>query len=435
MSDTIFALASGAGLGAISVIRVSGPASDAALLAMCGALPPARRASLRKIHHPQSHALLDQGLVLRFPGPQSFTGEDGFELHVHGGRAVAAGVLGALGLCEGLRLAEPGEFARRAFRNGKLDLTEAEGLADLIEASTAAQRDQALALAGGRLRDQAQAWRSVILSLQAQAEASIDFSDEADVPANVWEDFAAEVKALAQSMEVALSEGRRGEIVRTGFTVVLAGPPNAGKSSLMNALARRDVAIVSAIPGTTRDLIEVSLDLDGMPVVLVDTAGLREASDEVEQEGIRRTRARVAAADLVLWLVAPDQKQESSVLPDAPVVLIGAKSDLGVIDSEAEPSLSLSALSGQGVDDLLGFIAEQARNALRPEEPALMSRERHRIAIREACAALGRINQNMPVEVAAEELRTAARVLASMIGLVGPEDVLGEIFSRFCIGK
>ena len=435
MSDTIFALASGAGLCAISVIRVSGPASDAALKSLCGALPQPRRASLRKIRHPHSNALLDQCLVLRFPGPRSFTGEDGFELHIHGGRAVAAAVLGALGLCHGLRLAEPGEFARRAFLNGKLDLTEAEGLADLIEASTSAQRDQALALAGGRLRDQAQAWRSSMLALQAQAEAAIDFSDEGDVPAHVWDGFAAQVRTLAQSMQLALAEGRRGEILRSGFTVVLAGPPNAGKSSLMNALARRDVAIVSSIPGTTRDLIEVSLDLDGMPVILVDTAGLRDAGDEIEQEGIRRTRARASAADLVLWLVAPGQAVDGAVILDASVIRIGTKSDLGPIESEVELSLSLSARTGQGVDDLLKLVAERARDALRPEEPALMSRERHRIAIQEACEALGRIREEIPVEVAAEELRLAARALASMIGLVGPEDVLGEIFSRFCIGK
>ena len=435
MSDTIFALASGAGLCAISVIRVSGPGSDAALCSLCGSLPEPRRASLRKIHHPHSGDLLDQCLVLRFPGPQSFTGEDGFELHIHGGRAVAAGVLAALGCCEGLRLAEPGEFARRAFLNGKLDLTEAEGLADLIEASTAAQRDQALALAGGRLREQAQTWRTAILGLQAQTEAAIDFSDEADVPPNVSEGVAAQVTALAKSMQLALAEGRRGEILRSGFTVVLAGAPNAGKSSLMNALARRDVAIVSSIPGTTRDLIEVSLDLDGMPVILVDTAGLRDAGDEIEQEGIRRTRARASAADLVLWLVAPGQQDDGVAISDAPVIRIGTKSDLGAIESDAEPLLSLSARTGQGVDDLLRLIAARARDALRPEEPALMSRERHRIAIREACEALGRIREEMPVEVAAEELRMAARSLASMIGLVGPEDVLGEIFSRFCIGK
>ena len=435
MSDTIFALASGAGLCAVAVIRVSGPSSDRALLALCGDLPAARRASLRKIYHPRSRSLLDQCLVLRFPGPLSFTGEDGFELHVHGGRAVVAGALEALGLCEGLRLAEPGEFARRAFLNGKMDLTEAEGLADLIEASTSAQRDQALALAGGRLRDQAQAWRSAILGLQAQAEAAIDFSDEGDVPANVQDGFVLAVEDLSSSMQAALADGRRGEILRNGFTVVLAGPPNAGKSSLMNALARRDVAIVSSTPGTTRDLIEVSLDLDGMPVILVDTAGLRDAGDDVEQEGIRRTRVRAAAADLVLWLVDPDQAEDAVALPDAPMLRIGTKSDLRRIESAPKQALCLSARTGEGVHALLELIARRAREALRPEEPPLMSHERHQFAIREACAALGRIQPVMPPEVAAEELRMAARALASIIGLVGPDDVLGEIFSRFCIGK
>ena len=435
MSDTIFALASGAGLCAISVIRVSGPASDAALSSLCGSLPAPRRASLRRIHHPRTRELLDQCLVLRFPGPGSFTGEDGFELHIHGGRAVAAGVLGALSLSDGLRLAEPGEFARRAFLNGKLDLTEAEGLADLIEATTSAQRDQALALAGGRLREQAQAWRGAILGLQAQAEAAIDFSDEGDVPADIWEGFSGAVRGLSDQIMGALADGRRGEVLRNGFTVVLAGAPNAGKSSLMNALARRDVAIVSSIPGTTRDLIEVSFDLDGMPVILVDTAGLRDAGDEIEQEGIRRTMARASAADLVLWLTAPDQDDDAGVIVDAPVLRIETKSDLRSIESDPKRRLRLSARTGDGIDALLGLIAERAREAMRPEEPALISRERHRIGLCEACEALGRITPGLPVEVAAEELRIAARALAGIIGLVGPEDVLGEIFSRFCIGK
>ena len=435
MSDTIFALASGAGLCAVSVIRVSGSGSDAALSSLCGSLPAARRASLRRIRHPRSHQLLDHCLVLRFPGPGSFTGEDGFELHIHGGRAVATGVLEALSLCEGLRLAEPGEFARRAFLNGKLDLTEAEGLADLIEATTSAQRDQALALAGGRLREQAQAWRSAILGLQAQAEAAIDFSDEGDVPADIWDGFSAAVRSLSDEIMAALADGRRGEVLRNGFTVVLAGAPNAGKSSLMNALARRDVAIVSAIPGTTRDLIEVSFDLDGMPVILVDTAGLRDAGDEIEQEGIRRTKARASAADLVLWLQAPGQSDEVELGMDAPVLRIATKSDLRSIESDPEHALRLSARTGEGVDALLGLISQRARETLRPEEPALVSRERHRVALRDACEALGRIKAGLPVEVAAEELRIAARALAGIIGLVGPEDVLGEIFSRFCIGK
>ena len=435
MSDTIFALASGAGLCAISVIRVSGPHADQALAALGGALPDPRRASLRKIRHPRSGLLLDEALVLRFPGPTSFTGEDGFELHIHGGRAVVAGVLEELGACQHLRPAEAGEFARRAFLNGKLDLTQAEGLADLIEANTSAQRSQALAMAGGRLRDQAQDWRCAILGLQAQAEAEIDFADEGDVPSDVAADIVKGIRTLSLSMEVALADGRRGEILRQGFTVVLAGPPNAGKSSLMNALVRRDVAIVSAIPGTTRDLIEVSLDLDGLPVTLVDTAGLREAGDEIEMEGIRRTRARAAAADLVLWLTAPGQGDTPSGMPQAPMDYIHTKADLLSLDADPEQELSLSTRTGVGVDALLALISGRAHAALRPDEPVLMSRERHRIALRGALSAFERVGPGSPVEVVAEELRVAARALASIIGLVGPEEVLGEIFSRFCIGK
>ncbi len=379
--------------------------------------------------------MLDEALVLRFPGPGSFTGEDGFELHIHGGRAVTAGVLGALGECLNLRIAEPGEFTRRAFLNGKLDLTEAEGLADLIEATTSAQRDQALAQAGGRLRAQAQLWRRAILELQSRAEADIDFSDEGDVPIDVTADLAPKIGLLAASMHAALAEGRRGEMLRQGFTVVLAGAPNAGKSSLMNALIRRDVAIVSTIPGTTRDLIEASLDLDGLPVTLVDTAGLREAVDEIEKEGIRRTLTRAQSADLVLWLTESGEAMDLSGLPEAPILRIRSKCDLGAIESDPEQMHRLSAHSGEGVNELLDLIAERARLTLKPEEPPLMSRERHRRGIVEALLALERIVPGLPAEVAAEELRLAARALASIIGLVGPEDVLGEIFSRFCIGK
>ena len=435
MPDTIFALASGAGLCAISVIRVSGARSDHALRALCGSLPEPRRASLRRISDPRTGKLLDQCLLLRFPGPGSFTGEDGFELHIHGGRAVTAGVLEALGTIQGLRPAQPGEFARRAFLNGKLDLTEAEGLADLIEANTSAQRDQALALVGGRLRDQAQRWRSAVLELQARVEAEIDFSDEGDVPDDVVSGLRQRVTSLGDKMLAALADGRRGEVLRQGFTVVLAGAPNAGKSSLMNVLARRDVAIVSAIPGTTRDLIEVSLDLEGIPVTLVDTAGLREAGDEIEQEGIRRTRARAEAADLVVWLSEPGTEDDVSDLPDGPMLRILSKADLRAIESGPEQGLRVSAETGEGVDALLTMIVERARTALRPEEPALLSRERHRHAIREAVDALERIGDGIPLEVAAEELRMAVRALGCIIGLVGPEDVLGEIFSRFCIGK
>ena len=435
MPDTIFALASGAGLCAVSVVRVSGPDARQALRSICRAAPAPRHAALRQIRHPVTGGLLDRCLVLTFSGPHSFTGEDGFELHIHGGRAVAAGVLEALGSIPRCRLAEPGEFTRRAFLNGKLDLTEAEGLVDLIEANTAAQRDQALSQVGGHLRDRAQNWRQVVLELQARAEAEIDFSDEGDVPQDVTRGLLTGIKALIEQMQAALADGRRGEILREGFTVVLAGAPNAGKSSLMNVLAQRDVAIVSSIPGTTRDLIEVHLDLDGLPVTLVDTAGLREAGDEIEQEGIRRTHARARAADLVLWLCAPEDTNEQEPLHDASVLRILSKADLRIIESPPEQGHRLSAATGEGVDDLLRMIIEQARQALRPEDPPLLVRERHRQAIIEAAVALGRISDLTPLEVAAEELRIAARALGCIIGLVGPEDVLGEIFSRFCIGK
>ena len=434
MSDTIFALASGAGICAISVIRVSGPQSDETLVGLSGGLPQPRRAVLRTIRDPNTGLALDRCLVLRFPGPASFTGEDGFELHVHGGRAVVSGVLSALAACPGLRLAEPGEFARRAFLNGKLDLTEVEGLADLIEANTSAQRDQAMVLAGGSLRAQAQIWRRALLSLQAMVEADIDFSDEGDVGPDVASGLLTEAARLSVQMGEALADGRRGELLRDGFTVVLAGAPNAGKSSLMNALVKRDVAIVSSIPGTTRDLIEATLDLDGLAVTFVDTAGLRETSDEIEREGVRRTIARVRTADLVLWLCEGPEDQPPD-FPQTPVMRILSKSDLHGVESDPVRGHALSALSGAGVDDLVLLIGSHAKAALRPEEPALVSRERHRTGLRDACAALDRLGPGQPLEVAAEELRLAARALGSIIGFVGAEDVLGEIFSRFCIGK
>lgn len=433
MSETIFALASGAGLSAIAVIRASGQQADEVLAKLCGDLPEARRASLRKLRHPVSGQLLDEALVLRFGAGASFTGEPSFELQTHGGLAVIEGVLEALGQCAGARMAEPGEFARRAFLNGRLDLTSAEGLADLIEARTQAQRDQALALAGGYLRAKASAWRAELLELQAQLEAEIDFSDEGDVPDDVARGFELKVGDLRQSMEAALADGRRGEVLRQGFTVVLAGRPNAGKSSLMNALARREVAIVSATPGTTRDVIEVTLNLDGVPVVLVDTAGLRDSGDEVEQEGIRRARARAESADLVLWLVGPGEAESEPRLGDVPLWRIGTKSDLGGFDSDSKRMISVR--TGEGVSELLSDLSILARQSLRPDEPALISRERHRQALAQALECLSRIRPDLPLEVCAEEVRLAARALSSLIGLVGPEDVLGEIFGRFCIGK
>jgi tRNA modification GTPase len=302
-SSTIFALSSGHGRAGLAVIRLSGPAAGTALAAVAGGVPKPRFAALRLIRDPQTNELLDQGLVLWFPGPKSETGEDMAELHIHGGRAVIAGVLEALGKIEGCRMAEPGEFARRGFENGKLDLTGVEGLADLVEAETAAQRRQALGQAGGKLYRLYEGWRQRLIGAMAQLEAAIDFSDEPDVAKGTANRARSEVKALAADISAHLDDGRRGELLREGFRVVLAGPPNAGKSSLLNALAQRDVAIVSEEPGTTRDVIEVRLDLGGLPVIVSDTAGLREAPGKVEQEGMRRTLKRAREAELIFWII------------------------------------------------------------------------------------------------------------------------------------
>jgi tRNA modification GTPase len=434
--DTICAQASGAGRAAIAVIRISGPATGEILRALCG-LPEARHASLRTIRDPRTETLLDRGLVLWFPAPASFTGEDMAELHVHGGRAVVANVLDAALSIDDVRLAEPGEFAARAFENGKIDLTEVEGLADLINAETDAQARQALAQAGGSLRRLYEAWRGQLLPAQALAEAGLDFADEADVAANVTSNVGAIVAELISQISNHLAD-RRGERLRDGFRVVIVGAPNAGKSSLLNALARRDVAIVSEEAGTTRDIIEVYLDLDGLPVILTDTAGLREASGKVEIEGMRRALARAEAADLVLWLI--DAKKPVSAPPESlargrvPFLPVRNKIDLAPVG--AAEGISLSAKTGEGIDTLVAELKARAREALvaGAESPAV-TRARHRAELEGALAALERSRTAGPPELKAEELRIAARHLGRLTGNIDVEEVLGAIFSEFCIGK
>ena len=434
--DTICAQASGAGRAAIAVIRISGPATGEILRALCG-LPAARHASLRTIRDPRTETLLDRGLVLWFPAPASFTGEDMAELHVHGGRAVVANVLDAALSIDDVRLAEPGEFAARAFENGKIDLTEVEGLADLINAETDAQARQALAQAGGSLRRLYESWRGKLLRAQALAEAGLDFADEADVAANVTTNVGAIVAELILQISNHLAD-RRGERLRDGFRVVIVGAPNAGKSSLLNALARRDVAIVSEEAGTTRDIIEVHLDLDGLPVILTDTAGLREASGKVEVEGIRRALARVEAADLVVWLI--DAKKPVSAPPEplargrVPFLAVRNKIDLAPVG--AAEGISLSAKTGEGIDTLVAELKARAREALvaGAESPAV-TRARHRAELEGALAALERSRTAGPPELKAEELRIAARHLGRLTGNIDVEEVLGAIFSEFCIGK
>jgi tRNA modification GTPase len=434
--DTICALSSGAGRAGIAVIRISGAAAREVLRQLCGTLPQPRRASLRKLS--RSGLALDRGLVLWLPGPASFTAEDMAELHIHGGRAVVGRVIEAVLAVRSVRLAEPGEFAARAFANGKLDLTEIEGLADLINAETEAQARQALTQAEGGARAPYEAWREELLRAQALVEAGLDFADEGDVAANATVEADAVVARLIAAMAGHLKD-RRGERLRCGFRVVIAGAPNAGKSSLLNALARRDVAIVSEEAGTTRDAIEVHLDLRGLPVIVIDTAGLREAEGAVEKEGIRRALARAQDADLVLWVVDALAPQWT-----APPPLVAAKTpQIAVLNKiDLAPSvtggdLQVSAKTGAGLEALVTLLSDQAQEALGlGEGSGVVTRARHRVELEGAVTALNRFRQETGApELKAEELRSAATHLGRLTGRIDVEEVLGAIFSEFCIGK
>jgi tRNA modification GTPase len=441
--NTIFALSSGRPPVAIAVIRVSGPAARFGLETLIGRIPEPRKASLARVRDPASGEVIDEAVALWFPGPNSETGEDTAELQLHGGRAVIAGVLAALGRLEGLRPAEAGEFTRRAFENGRLDLTAVEGLADLIYAETEAQRRQAFRQLKGLLGDRAETWRGRLIEALALVEARIDFSDEADVPEDLLRPALAIAQELAGEIRVALAGAERGERLRDGLVVAIAGPPNAGKSTLLNRIARREVAIVSPFAGTTRDIIEVHLDLDGYPVTLLDTAGIRPTDDPVEQEGVRRAQERAAAADLVLWVVEAGDGRPMADRPmaDTPTWLVRNKLDL--IDSVEEQSATtrtflLSATAGTGLDELIGALAEFARDYFVTGEPALVTRERHRQALRDTVAALeraGREGAGGREDIVAEELRLATRTLGRLTGRVDVEDILDVIFRDFCIGK
>lgn len=379
---------------------------------------------------PVQQDAIDQALVLRFDAPASFTGEDVVELHVHGGRAVVAALFAVLGRIEGLRLAEPGEFTRRAFDNGRLDLSQAEGLADLIAAETDMQRVQALAQAGGRLRGQVEQWRARLVAILADIEALIDFAEEeAEVAAGVTATLDP-IDALRADICAALATAALGERLRDGFTIVISGAPNVGKSSLLNALAGRDVAIVTPVAGTTRDIIELPLDLGGIAAVLVDTAGLRDTDDVVEAEGIRRARARAAEADLVLNLVLPGMEAASTGLA------IVNKSDLadGFIGWR-DGVLHMSAATGAGIDQLLVYLRAWAAAQVPAHEPVLVSRARHRDALQLCHDELLHAAGEPDLVLRAESLRLAARALGRITGRVDVEELLDSIFSRFCIGK
>lgn len=437
--DTIFALSSGRPPVAIAVIRVSGPRAGDALRALTGRLPEPRRAAFARLRDPRTGEGIDDALALFFPGPKSETGEDTVELQVHGGRAVIAAVFNALSQIEGLRPAEAGEFTRRAFENGKLDLTGVEGLADLIYADTEAQRRQALRQLQGLLGDRAENWRRRLIETQALAEAGIDFSDEADVASDVLQKSLAAARQLASEIGDALKDAKRGERLREGLVVAIAGPPNAGKSTLLNRIARREAAIVSPYAGTTRDVIEVHLDLDGYPVTLLDTAGIRETDDPVEREGVARARARAAAADLVLWVTdASDASTGTAPKGTASQWLVHNKIDIAQQEgsSAGGSDYRVSATTGEGMETLLAALTAFARDSMGALEPAIVTRERQRRLLEEAAASLRRaIDVAEREDVFAEELRMAARALGRLTGRVDVEDILDVIFRDFCIGK
>jgi tRNA modification GTPase len=435
--DTIFAPASGAGRAAIAIVRLSGPLCSEALHAIApGTDFPDRRAVLRTLRYPQSQEPLDRALITRFQAPRSFTGEDMAEISVTGGRAVTSAVVRALAFVPGLRPAEPGEFAWRAFMNGKIDLSEVEGLADLVEAETEAQRRQAQRIAGGALSRACEAIRTSLIEAMAAVETQIDFTDVEDSSDFTLDSVKGAARAAIERIDGALATADSARRLREGFTVVIAGPPNVGKSTLMNALARRDVAITSPIPGTTRDLIEVFLDLRGYPVILVDTAGIRDAHDPIEREGVARARRKAESADLTLWLSDGDDRQAPSL--ESPTLAVRTKIDLKGADAPAgSANLAVSAKTGAGIDRLLDVIADLAEERMSSHEPALLTLERHRRGFEDARQALASTlaPDAAEPELIAEDLRRAASAMDRIVGRIGVEDVLGEIFARLCVGK
>ncbi len=450
--DTIFALASGAGRAGIAVWRISGPGAGAAFTALTGrALPPPRQAVRIRVGEGVTGDIIDDGIGLWFQAPESFTGEDVAELHLHGGPAVMAAVTEALGAIDGLRLAEPGEFSRRAFENGKFDLTQAEGLADLVNAETESQRRQARRQFDGALATVFEDWRGRLIAALAGAEAAIDFVDEDDVPADPMATLDHNISGILDEITLYLDDNHRGERLRDGIYIAIIGAPNVGKSSLLNGLARREAAIVSEFAGTTRDVIEVHLNLGGVPVIIADTAGLGEAGDAIEGEGIRRARARAAAADVKLALFDaqswPHMDDATRSLADGDTIIVVNKSDLadprggaGPLHYQDRPVEVISALHGDGMAGLVQRIEREVTGRIETAGPPALTRARHRAALEDCVQALKRCQaaitqESAAPELVAEDLRLAARALGRITGRIDVEDVLDAIFKEFCIGK
>ncbi|ASP35160.1 tRNA uridine-5-carboxymethylaminomethyl(34) synthesis GTPase MnmE [Labrenzia sp. VG12] len=449
MADTIFALSSGAVPSGVAVIRVSGPRTREIVECLCGRLPEPRKAMLSRLAHPQTGDVLDEALVLYFEGPASFTGEDVAEFQCHGGRAVVAGLLSVLSGFNDCRPAEAGEFTRRAFDRGRMDLTEVEGLADLIAAETESQRRQALRQMGGALGTLYENWRKRLIHMRAMIEADFDFADEEDVPGSVADEVWKEASGLHGEIADHLVRSKSGERLRSGLQVVLMGAPNAGKSSLLNAIAGRDVAIVTEEAGTTRDVIEVHLDLGGYPVTLVDTAGLRQTDGIVEREGIRRAEEKGRSADLILWAVEPDGVElndPAAGLPEdlrshVPVWTVRTKSDLETLPEQDSSGtiqeIACSSKSADGMTPLFTRLTRFAEETISLGEAPLATRERHRHYLTECLAGLRTAveSEHLPGELRAEDLRRAADALGRITGRIDVEDLLDVIFRDFCIGK
>lgn len=424
-ADTIVALSSGRPPAAIAIVRVSGPRAHNAATGLAGHLPPVRTASLRTIVDPSNGVAIDEALLLRFDAPGTATGENIVEFHCHGGRAVVDAILRALQSLDGIRLAEPGEFTRRALANGRIDLTEAEGLADLLSAETELQRRSAMTRAGGALRARLDEWRDDLLALSAQAEVAIDYADEEDAATGLT--LGPKLERLAQDMSV-LVDAPRVEPLRDGIRVAVAGPPNAGKSSLVNALAQNERAIVTPIPGTTRDVIEVPLAIGGVPFVLVDTAGIRHSNDEVEAIGIGRAHGEIERADILLWLGAVGEA------PNHPVVVrLGPKADLAGAET-AGTDLAISSVTSQGIPELLALLMQRADRLLPKGDELALDRRQHDLLEQAQAALMRGVGLSDPVLIA-EELRIARHAIDQISGRAGVEDLLDALFNRFCLGK
>jgi tRNA modification GTPase len=437
VQDTIFALSSGHLPSGIAVIRVSGGSAISIMRSICGDLDEVGRLYLRTFRDPASGEVIDIGLAVRFLGPKSFTGEDCCEFHVHGGQAVVRRFLDVLNDFDGCRIAEPGEFSKRAFENGKLDLTEIEGLSDLIAADTELQRQQALRLSGGVFRRQVEEWRAILIRCRAYLEAEFDFSDEEGIPDDVGDHVVIELESLVESLDCFLDAEAGGEIVREGYRVAITGRPNAGKSSLLNALAKRDIAIVSEEAGTTRDVLEVKVDIAGIPVIIYDTAGIREPESAVEREGIRRAIERAEQADLVIWL-SPEGEEIPSELKRLDSVAFHSKIDLEKGDVRFSTALlSVSVERAGGLDTLLGYLRSRLSAGVAFSGGGLLSRARYKCAVGNAKSCINTAINLFGEDrvLASEELRIASNWLGRITGNIDVEDLLDVIFSEFCVGK